>query len=91
MKRDQDLLWTILALLEGSSRGYEDDTSIGAALETKQPSLTFDTIRHHLNLLGDRGLATPHGHGNWRITDAGHDAHAANPAHVTQQFAKLGQ
>jgi len=91
MKRDQDLLWAILAVLEASAQGYEHAEAIGDVLAKTRPEQTVDAIKHHLSLLGDKGFAVAHGHGYWRITNAGHDAHATNPDHVTQTFAKLGQ
>ena len=89
MKRDQDLLWGILAVLEASEKGDENDDSIAQALGKTHPEVNFDAIRHHLELLYDRGLATQHGAGSWRITDSGHDAVASNPAHVTHMHSKL--
>ncbi|SEA64350.1 MULTISPECIES: winged-helix domain-containing protein [Paraburkholderia] len=91
MKRDQDLLWGILAVLEASEKGDENDDSIAAALGKTHPDVSFEAIRHHLLLLDDRGLAVQHGAGNWRITDIGHNAVASNPAHVTHMHTRLNQ
>jgi repressor of nif and glnA expression len=91
MKRDQDLLWAILGVLEASERGFEDVDSIGNALANDRAGATVEAVRHHLLLLGDKGFTASLNHGYWRITDAGHDAHATNPAHITETFAKLGQ
>jgi len=91
MKRDQDLLWGILAVLEASENRQENDDAIAAALAVTHPDVSFEAIRHHLTLLDDRGLAIPSGAGNWRITDAGHNAVATNPAHVTRMHSRQGQ
>lgn len=91
MKRDQDLMWGILAVLEASEKGEENDDSIAVELLKTHPNVNFEAIRHHLLLLDDRGLAVQHGAGNWRITDVGHNAVASNPAYLSDIHAKLSQ
>lgn len=68
MKRDQMLMEAILGQLLQSPDPLVGTSNIGQKLNVELP-----IIRHHLNLLQDRGLVQEAENGGWRLTNQGHD------------------
>jgi predicted transcriptional regulator len=68
MKRDQMLMEAILGKLLEAPEPLLNITGIANRLNTDHA-----VIRHHLNLLHDKGWVTESESGFWRLTNAGHD------------------
>ncbi len=68
MKRDQMLMEAILGQLLQSP-----DPMIGTNHVAQRLNLELPLVRHHLNLLQDKGLVQEVESGVWRLTNQGHD------------------
>jgi Mn-dependent DtxR family transcriptional regulator len=68
MKRDQMLMEAILGQLLLSPEPLIGTSSIAQRLNVELP-----VVRHHLNLLQDKGLVQDAENGVWRLTNQGHD------------------
>jgi Mn-dependent DtxR family transcriptional regulator len=68
MKRDPMLMEAILGQLLQSPDPMMGTTAIAQRLNAELP-----VVRHHLNLLQDRGLVLEPESGLWRLTSQGHD------------------
>jgi predicted transcriptional regulator len=74
MKRDQMLMEAILGQLLQSPEPQIGSSSIAQRLNVERP-----VVRHHLNLLQDRGLVQESENGVWRLTNQGHDYMEGTP------------
>lgn len=68
MRRDQMLMEAILGQLLQSPEPLVGTNSIAQRLNLELP-----VVRHHLNLLQDKGLVLESENGAWRLTNQGHD------------------
>jgi Mn-dependent DtxR family transcriptional regulator len=68
MKRDQMLMEAILGQLLLSP-----DPLIGTSSIAQRLNVELPVVRHHLNLLQDKGLVQESENGVWRLTNQGHD------------------
>lgn len=68
MKRDQMLMEAILGQLLQSP-----DPLVGTKGIAQRLNLELPVIRHHLNLLQDKGWVQEPEHSVWRLTNQGHD------------------
>lgn len=68
MKRDLMLLEAILGQLLQSPDPLMTTSNIVQRLNAEHP-----VVRHHLNLLQDKGLVQETENGVWRLTNQGHD------------------
>jgi len=68
MKRDQMLMEAILGQLLQSP-----DPLMGTSIIAQRLNVGLPVIRHHLNLLQDKGWVQESEHGVWRLTNQGHD------------------
>ena len=68
MKRDQMLMEAILGQLLQSP-----DPLIGTSSIAQRLNMELPVVRHHLNLLQDKGLVQEPEQGAWRLTNQGHD------------------
>jgi hypothetical protein len=95
MKRDDQLLYRILDILEESSETELHGSKIKEELNKAGDTLEHNLIFHHLKLLEDRACieAVTGAFGdsiNWRITDEGHNLAAKNPQRTIAGFTSLG-
>jgi Mn-dependent DtxR family transcriptional regulator len=74
MKRDQMLMEAILGQLLQSPEPLIGTSSIVQRLNVELP-----VVRHHLNLLQDKGLVQESENGVWRLTNQGHDYMEGTP------------
>jgi len=74
MKRDLMLMEAILGQLLHSPDPLIGTSSIAQRLKTALP-----IVRHHLNLLQDKGLVHELENGVWRLTNQGHDYMEGSP------------
>jgi Mn-dependent DtxR family transcriptional regulator len=74
MKRDQMLMEAILGQLLQSPEPLVGTSSIAQRLNVELP-----VVRHHLNLLQDKGLVQESENGVWRLTNQGHDYMEGTP------------
>jgi len=74
MKRDQMLMEAILGQLLQSPDPLIGNTNIAQRLNVELP-----IVRHHLNLLQDKGLVQESENGVWRLTNQGHDYMEGSP------------
>jgi Mn-dependent DtxR family transcriptional regulator len=74
MKRDQMLMEAILGQLLQSPDPLTGTSSIVQRLNVDLP-----IIRHHLNLLQDKGWVQESENGGWRLTNKGHDYMEGTP------------
>ena len=74
MKRDQMLMEAILGQLLQSPDPLIGNTNIAQRLNVELP-----VVRHHLNLLQDKGLVQESENGVWRLTNQGHDYVEGSP------------
>lgn len=74
MKRDLMLMEAILGQLLQSPDPMMGTNSIAQRLNAELP-----LIRHHLNLLQDKGWVQESESGLWRLTNQGHDYVEGNP------------
>lgn len=68
MKRDHMLMEAILGQLLQSPEPLVGTNGIAQRLNVELP-----VIRHHLNLLQDKGFVLESENGAWRLTNLGHD------------------
>jgi Mn-dependent DtxR family transcriptional regulator len=68
MKRDLMLMEAILGQLLQSP-----DPMIGASSIAQRLKMELPIVRHHLNLLQDKGLVQESENSVWRLTNQGHD------------------
>ncbi|MES2536026.1 MAG: winged helix-turn-helix domain-containing protein [Pseudomonadota bacterium] len=76
MKRDQMLMEAILGQLLQSP-----EPIIGTSHIVQRLNVDLPIIRHHLNLLQDKGLVEESENGGWRLTNRGHDYLEGTPEH----------
>lgn len=82
MRRDFDLVVTILGELRDAEAASLASADIEAAIQASMPDRpSAAVIAHHLEILADAGLITPVAardggleNGAWRLTWSGHDA-----------------
>jgi Mn-dependent DtxR family transcriptional regulator len=55
------------------------DPLVGTSYIAQRLNVDQSIIRHHLDLLGDKGLVLEPDHGGWRLTNQGHDYMEGSP------------